>query len=149
LVSARPFKNIWFILLTIAVPLSAQNNLAGKLDSLIHKTEIDSLLNAYYLDGVRDFIGKLGVLSVQQKNLSLKRNDFNKRLEIQIQRSLILSKNDLQVTMQYQIKPDLYIKGKSTRSFKGTKNSINLLYKLEYEALPLLSSPAGPETGYR
>lgn len=140
LVSVRLFRPVVILVLICSAQLFGQNTISARLDSLIRTTKIDSLLDAYYLDGVRDFVGKLGVLSVRQKNLSLKRRDFNDRLKINVQRSLILNKNDLQVTMQYQIRPDLYLKGKSVRSIDGTKNSINLLYKLEYESVPWFES---------
>lgn len=111
---------------------------AQEMDSLdrlplVNSTRVDSLLNNYYLDGVRDFIAKLGVLSVKQKNVRLKRKDFNDRLIINIRKSLILNKNDFSVNMQYKLNPSLYLKGQSVRSPEGTRNSVNIVYKLEYE----------------
>jgi hypothetical protein len=113
--------------------VAAQEQQAEDSVTHINSARVDSLLQKYYLDGVKGFIEKLGMLSVRQKNLSIRRKDFNDRLMIKVQRSLILSKNDYSITMQYKLNPKLYLKGQSVRSIEGTKSSVNLVYKLEYE----------------
>ncbi len=133
LVSARHFKIVIFLLFTGCFVAGAQEKDSLDRLPLVNSTRVDSLLNNYYLDGVRDFIAKLGVLSVKQKNVRLKRKDFNDRLIINIRKSLILNKNDFSVIMQYKLNPSLYLKGQSVRSLEGTRNSVNIVYKLEYE----------------
>jgi len=128
LVSDRHFSVILLILFSFMMDLWGQEEVTKKISG----AKIDSLLTEYHLAGIKIFVEKLGVLSVEQKKVKIDRKLYDDRLKINIQRSLLLSKHDFEVNMQYRINPKLFLYGKSVSSLKGSKNSINFLYKLEY-----------------
>ncbi|MGD9487048.1 MAG: hypothetical protein AB7W47_03450 [Calditrichaceae bacterium] len=120
------------IFLSIAVEGNAQDTSARKSRGILKDVQIDSLLQKYHLDGVRIFVKKLGVFSVKEKNVSLKRKDLDDRLYLNFQRSLSMNRDDYSLSMEYRLTRGLFLKGESAKIFKGTKNSLNLLYKIEY-----------------
>lgn len=132
MVLVRLFSIAVLYLLLVSLPLLSQEGEAKSEQVTLNSAVVDSLLEKYYLDGVKVFIEKLGVLSIKQKNLSLERKEFDNRLMINVQRSLSLNRNELHLIMQYQINPRLFLKGESNRSIKGIKSSVNLVYKFEY-----------------
>lgn len=134
LVLARLFRVICVVvvILSVAVDVNAQDTPVKKSRGILGDVQIDSLLQKYHLDGVKLFVKKLGVLSVKEKNVSLKRRDLDDRLYLNFQRSLSVNRDDYNLSMEYRIKRGLFLKGESAKIFKGTKNSLNLVYKIEY-----------------
>ncbi|MGD9897649.1 MAG: hypothetical protein AB7T22_00855 [Calditrichaceae bacterium] len=134
MVLVRPFRIICVLVFFLSISLegNAQDTSVKKSRGILSGVQVDSLLQKYHLDGVRIFVSKLGVLSLKEKNVSLKRKDLDDRLYMNFQRSLSMNRDDYNLSMEYRIKKGLFLKGESAKIFKGTKNSLNLVYKIEY-----------------
>ena len=116
---------LFFLTFNIAVSAQEDNN-------SILNVNIDSLLTKYHLMGVKIFIKKVGVLSLKDKTLSLKRSDFNDKLLVTLSKSVSLSENNFGAKFDYKLSDSWILRGESYRKFWGQQSSINLLFQIEY-----------------
>ena len=105
---------------------------AQEEESSILNVNIDTLLTKYHLMGVKIFVNKVGVFSIKDKTLSLKRSDFNDKLLITLSRSVSLSENNYGAKFDYKLSDHWIIRGESYRRVWGQQTGVNLLYQIEY-----------------
>ena len=121
------FILILIITIFIYIPLLAQEQ-----DNSILNVNIDSLLTKYHLMGIKIFVKKVGVFSIKDKTLSLKRSDFDDKLLITLSRSVSLSENNFGAKFDYKLTDHWIIRGESYKRVWGQQTGVNLLYQIEY-----------------
>jgi len=122
-------KNIFFAITFISINFSV---FAQEISSEIIKVDIDSLLTRYHLTGVKIFVKKVGVFSLKDKTLSLKRSEFDDKLLITFSRSVSLSENNFGAKFDYKLNEQWILRGESFRRSWGQQSGINLLFQFEY-----------------
>ena len=115
------------LVLIMALNVSGQDSSATILN-----VNVDSLLARYHLLGIKIFVNKVGVFSLKDKKISLKRSDFNDKLLITLSRSVSLSQNDFGAKFDYKFSDRWLIRGESYRRSWGQQSGINLLFQIEY-----------------
>ena len=120
------------ILLFIFLTISNTSIVAQEKNDGILNVNIDSLLTKYHLMGVKIFVKKVGVFSLKDKTLSLKRSDFDDKLLITLSRSVSLSENNFGAKFDYKLSERWILRGESYRRSWGQQSGINVLYQIEY-----------------
>lgn len=118
---------ITIVLISISFSTYAQDKSAG-----IINVDIDSLLTRYHLTGIKIIVNKVGVFSLKDKTLSLKRSDFDDKLLITFSRSVSLSKNNFGAKFDYKLNERWLLRGESFQRSWGQQSGINLLFQFEY-----------------
>jgi len=121
-----------FYIITATVLILTSNIFAQKSSGNFININVDTLLSRYHLLGVKIFIKKVGVLSLKDKTLSLKRSDFNDKLLITLYSSISLSENNYGAKFDYLIKERWILRGETYRRNWGQQSGISLLYRMEY-----------------
>lgn len=94
--------------------------------------DIDSLLAKYHLLGVKILVNKVGVFSIKNRTLSLKRSDFDDKLLITLYRSASFSENHFGAKFDYKLSDMWILRGESYRRSWGQQSGISFLYQIEY-----------------
>ena len=98
----------------------------------IDQASIDSLLARYHLESIKIYVQKLGVISIGDKKIALKRSDFDNRLLITLQKKLSMDYSGFGARFDYDLKDNWLIRGETSENSWGQKSGISLLYQYEY-----------------
>jgi len=126
----RVFKICLIVVSLIAIlsPDVRAQDKAGKVNIAF----IDSILSKYHLEGVTIFVKKLGVISLSQKRVSLKRKMIDDKLLISLQKNLSFDESGFGARFDYKLNSNWMLRGESYQKNWGRQNGIGLLYRLEY-----------------
>jgi len=123
-------KNILIILILFVSTYSS--TVAQEKDKNILNVNIDSLLTKYHLIGIKIFVNKVGVFSLKDKTLSLKRSDFDDKLLFTLSSSISFSENNFGAKFDYKLNDYWILRGESFKRSWGQQSGINLLFQFEY-----------------
>jgi len=123
-------KNILIILILFVATYSS--TVAQEKDKNILNVNIDSLLTKYHLIGIKIFVNKVGVFSLKDKTLSLKRSDFDDKLLFTLSSSISFSENNFGAKFDYKLNDYWILRGESFKRSWGQQSGINLLFQFEY-----------------
>ena len=120
------------IILFILFSFFSSNLHAQKQTTRFNATYIDSLLARYHLEGVTIFVKKLGVISLNQKSISLKRKFMEDKLLISLQKNLSFDNSGFGAQFNYKLNTRWVIRGESYQRNWGRQNGLGIIYRLEY-----------------
>jgi hypothetical protein len=121
------------IFLMVIFLIINSSNISAQVHPIGTKTsKIDSLLSKYHLEGVKIFIKKLGVISINEKRVTIKRGELNNRLLIKMQKKLSFNEEGVSAEFDYKFTTHWLLRGESYHRNWGQQSGVSMIYQIEY-----------------